>query len=124
MKLRRELMDLGVQGFHWLDGSFLEAIETQESRDPRDMDVVTFVSQPDDRRNLTATLASRPDLLDRAAVKHAFSVDHFLVPLSSSPQVLVDLARYWYGLFSHRRDRTWKGMLRIDLLNNADDDRA
>jgi len=31
-----------TQGFQWLDGNFLEDIEAQEGRAPRDLDVVTF----------------------------------------------------------------------------------
>jgi hypothetical protein len=27
---------------------------------------------------------------------------------------------YWYSMWSHRRDGTWKGFLQIDLAPNAD----
>ena len=30
-----------INGFQWLDGSFLEDIEVRESRPPKDLDVVT-----------------------------------------------------------------------------------
>ncbi len=35
-----------VSGFQWLDGSFLEDVETIEKREPRDIDVVTFFHTP------------------------------------------------------------------------------
>jgi hypothetical protein len=31
------------------------------------------------------------------------------------------MTRYWIGLFSHRRDGIWKGMLRMELNTAADD---
>jgi hypothetical protein len=122
LNLRAELAALGVQGFQWLDGSFVEDIEAQERRDPRDMDVVTFVATPADPAGLhAAIMASNPDLLNRPHVKANYHIDHFWLPLGSHPAQLVEHARYWYGLFSHRRDRVWKGMLALELLNMADD---
>jgi hypothetical protein len=124
LRLRKELHTLGIQGFQWLDGSFLEDIEAQEHRDPMDIDVVTFVAQPGDPVSLHSLLALRPDLLDRTMAKSSYQVDHFLLPLGSKAEAVVEQTRYWYGLFSHRRDRVWKGMLRIDLKTQADDDPA
>jgi hypothetical protein len=109
-----------------LDGSFLEDIEAQEGRDPRDLDVVTFVASPTDLASIDAMIRPRPDLWRRFDSKRLFCVDHFLLPLCSSPEALVDNTRYWYGLFSHRRDpdRTWKGMLRVELNAGVNDDIA
>lgn len=100
-------------GFQWIDGSFVEDIEVQENRDPGDADVVTFC------RVDHATLD--PQLLDRKHTKATYHVDHFLVPLNAHPVSLVDQTKYWYGLFSHRRDRTWKGMLQVALSKTDDD---
>lgn len=124
LRLRAEFFTLDIAGFQWLGGSFLEDIETQESRDPGDIDVVTFVASPADLRAVEAKLSPRKDLLARLQVKATFHVDHFIVPLSSAPIRVVDLSRYWYGLFSHRRDRVWKGMLHVDLTDKAADDAA
>jgi hypothetical protein len=122
LELRRELFDLGIQGFQWLDGSFLEDIETQEGRDPGDMDVVTFVENPLSPRDVRdLIMTQKPVLFDRSQIKGAYFADHFLVPLGSAPRVLVDLSKYWYGLFSHRRDRVWKGMLAVELVDRTDD---
>lgn len=126
LNLRAELFLLGIQGFQWLDGSFLEEIETQEGRDPRDIDAVTFIIAPRTIRDIQSAFATRQQLLDLAWVKSNYLVDHYLLPLCSDPEVIVDNTRYWYGLFSHRRDpeRTWKGMLRVELATAADDDPA
>jgi hypothetical protein len=98
----------------------------QERRDPKDIDVVTFVTRPDDEAALLATFGPRPDLLDGTNVQSVFHVDHYLFPLYYEPEVIIENTRYWYGLFSHRRDpdRTWKGMLRVELGAKVDDDRA
>lgn len=57
LRFRAELHSKGiVSGFQWLDGSFLEAVETLESRPPRDVDVVTFFELPhgEDQRSLAS----------------------------------------------------------------------
>lgn len=121
LALRDELFALGIQGFQWLDGSFLEDIETQEGRGPKDIDVVSFVSRPADANALFTVLSAKPNLNSRAQVKGTYHVDHFWVPLGNNPILLVSLVRYWYGLFSHRRDRAWKGMLVVNLADQSDD---
>jgi len=115
---------LGIRGFQWLDGSFLENIEAEERRDPNDLDAVTFVIDPQIPADLDAKLRTKPELLNHAHVKAAFFVDHYWVSLGSAPIYLVNIARYWYGLFSHRRDRVWKGMLVVDLVDKSGDDAA
>lgn len=124
LNLRAELFALGIQGFQWLDGSFLENIEIQEGRDPNDLDAVTFITDPATPADLSARLATKQNLLDHAHVKGTYSVDHYWVSIGSDPAFLVDQTRYWYGLFSHRRDRVWKGMLVVDLIDKSDDDAA
>lgn len=48
-------------------------------------------------------------------------VDPFFLSLGSPPAMVVDVTRYYFGLFSHRRDRVWKGLLAVELLDPADD---
>jgi hypothetical protein len=50
-----------------------------------------------------------------AQVKAAFKCDAYFVDLSTEPASVVDQARYWFGLFSHRREGQWKGMLQVSL---------
>ena len=126
LRLRAELLGMGIQGFQWLDGSFVEDIAAQEGREPNDIDVLTFVISPSNLDDIGAVFTSRPELFNRAKTKLAFRVDHFVLPLCSNPVVIVDNTRYWYGLFSHRRapDRAWKGMLRVELTTSSDDEPA
>lgn len=124
LNLRAELFALGIQGFQWLDGSFLENIELEEGRDPKDLDAVTFVTDPARLADLDTKLRTKPELLDRAHVKATYFADHFWVPLGSRVIDVVDQTRYWYALFSHCRDRVWKGMLVVALVPTADDDAA
>ena len=111
-------------GFQWLDGSFLENIELTETRDPNDLDVVTFYSLP-----LGTTqqqiLSLDPDLFPltvsgRANLKMSFFVDAYMVSLGSRASVLVQQSTYWYSMWSHRRDSRWKGYLQIDLDPSKD----
>jgi hypothetical protein len=124
LSFREKILGIGVNGFQWLGGSFLEDIEAQEGRDPGDIDAVTFVAQPGKSADLLETLKVEPQLLKRAFVKSTFHTDHYWVPLESDPPLLVSNARYWYGLFSHRRDQQWKGMLVVDLVDLNEDQAA
>jgi hypothetical protein len=122
LNLRGDMSALGIQGFQWLDGSFLEDIESQEGRSPNDIDVVSFISAPHIPIDLFAIIGPRPELWKPAQTKAKYSVDHYFVPLGSDPSLLIDTAKYWYGLFSHRRaDGAWKGMATVDLVHPAND---
>lgn len=123
LRYRAELRALGfVQGFQWLDGSFMEDVEARENRAPKDIDLVTFMHPPEgkDKAAVKDMLTSRPDLFDQERCKHQFHCDTNIVNLSTAPEWLVTQSRYWYGLYSHRRgDALWKGMLQLPL--NSDD---
>lgn len=111
-------------GFQWLDGSFLEDIETIESRPPKDLDVVTyFLLQPGQTQAQLA--AGHPALFPatpaaRIALKAQYKVDAYVVDLRSSPQLLVRKTTYWYSMWSHRRNEIWKGYVELDLASGAD----
>lgn len=113
---RAALHQIGItEGFQWLDGSFLEDIETLERRAPRDMDVVTFMHTPANFAD--ADLAP----LDRDNAKVQFQVDAYIVELDEMPLGgLVNMSAYWYSMWSHRRNQSWKGFLRIDLAASED----
>lgn len=120
LRYRGRLHSAGLTtGFQWIDGSFLENIEVTETRDPNDLDVVTFFSLP---VGLTQqqVQARAPDAFpvtraERATFKTAFLVDPYFVSLGSRASILVQQSAYWYSMWSHRRDATWKGFLQIDL---------
>jgi hypothetical protein len=118
---RAQLRSLGFQGFQWLNGSFLE------NKEPRDLDVVTFLSRPVrvTVEQLSALLQANLALFDRVQLKQSYLLDAFFVDLNGSPETIVNVSRYYFGLFSHRReDELWKGMLQVSLDNPADDGAA
>jgi hypothetical protein len=120
LRHRAALRAIGFdRGFQWLDGSFVE------KKEPRDLDVVTFVYRPHgvaDRTELARLLRDNLNLFGRAQVKAGYGLDFFAIDLDASAEALVNLSRYWLGLFSHRReDDLWKGMLQVRLEDPDDD---
>jgi hypothetical protein len=119
LRLRSALHTLGiVRGFQWLDGSFCEDLASQ-ARDPNDIDVITFLEPPAGVRSpddFTDDLVrTRPDLTRPSRTKQLFKCDAYYVQLEPDERADVELVHYWYGLFSHRRDDTWKGMVQVPL---------
>ena len=125
LSYRAALHALGiVQGFQWLDGSFFEHIEMLEQRAPGDIDVVTFFTMPQGETQLSLKQAN-PSLFpstaaERDALKNAYSVDAFTQSLAAKPEALVGRSAYWYSVWSHRRDMTWKGYVEVDLAPTED----
>jgi hypothetical protein len=125
LRYRGMLHDAGLRsGFQWLDGSFLEHIELLEGRPPNDLDAVTFFRLPPGTTQ-TDIQSRAPDAFpltrgERMAFKSAFCVDPFYVNLDAPCERLVRSSTYWYSMWSHRRDASWKGYLQIDL-DLADD---
>ena len=124
LDFRKRLADEGLtDGFQWLDGSFLEDIEAQEGRPPRDLDVVTVYWGYDFpfQRQLWANL---PEFVDSTLSKTNFALDHYPLDASYNPETTVEWTSYWISLFSHNRLAVWKGMLRVKLNTTADDSAA
>lgn len=120
---RARLRELGfTSGFQWLDGSFVEA------KEPHDLDVVSYVRRPPAAATpalLLPIMQANPDVFDRAQAKDDYQLDAFFVDMDATPETVVQLTAYWLGLFSHRReDMLWKGMLKVDLDGEADDQMA
>ena len=112
-----------VNGFQWIDGSFVENIEVIEERAPRDIDVVTFFHLPHGK-NQETLLQAAPRLFDPPATKEDYRVDAYFVQLNTDmPEPLVAQSAYWNRLWSHRRDGQRKRYLQIDL-SPADDQEA
>jgi hypothetical protein len=111
---RAALRGLGFQrGFQWLDGSFVE------EKEPNDLDIVTFLFRPATvlgHADLGGLIGANAHLFDRPQVKTSYMLDAFFIDLDASPEGIVNVSRYWLGLFSHRRaDGLWKGMLQVRL---------
>lgn len=122
---RTELRSMGfLDGFQWIDGSFVEQIEITRSRPPADVDVVTFARRPIiEIEEWIKLVQTNSPLFDQAAVKAKFKCDAYFVDLGINPALIVNDTRYWFGLFSHQRDTAlWKGMLAIPL--DSDDAEA
>lgn len=121
LNYRAALHSLGiVNGFQWLNGSFLEHIEDTENRSPRDIDVVTFFHLPSGQTQASLLPAIQP-LFDRNAIKEAYLVDGYPMVLGdpmSEPKIRQ--TSYWYSMWSHKRDHSWKGFVQIDLDPAAD----
>ena len=115
-----------VDGFQWVDGSFLEQIELLEGRAPNDIDLVTFYRMPQGKpaadvlRDLGEFWAS--DLDGKERIKRDHHVDAYFVSLALKAESLVRHAAYWYSMWSHRRTEAWKGYLQIDLGPTDDAD--
>ena len=115
LRYRAALHGAGVvQGFQWLDGSFLEHVEVTEGRAPNDVDVVTFYRLPPGLSQ--AQLAAKAGaFLTHASVKTTFRVDGYLVHLGMDTERLTRQSVYWYSVWSHRRNQLWKGFVQVDL---------
>jgi hypothetical protein len=112
-----------IYGFQWVDGSFLENIELAENRPPNDIDVVTFFGgkNPDELANL---MRNFPEFGNSVLAKRNFKVDHYPVDYSYSPDVTVEMTRYWIQLFTHNRNNVWKGILKLGINTSIDDQHA
>ena len=124
LDFRAELHEAGLtQGFQWINGSFLEDVESRNARPPNDIDLVTFFYIPDGYTG-QRLLEDFPSLSDRAALKNRYAVDSYYAQLNQvTSEEIIDSAKYWYSLWSHTRDGNWKGYLQIDLAD-ADDKQA
>lgn len=125
LQYRQVLAGIGLtSGFQWFSGSFLEDIETLENRPPRDVDVVTFFQRPAQHAmdpQWRAFVDANRNLWAPAQTKIAYHCDAQYVDLSFHATYIVDRTRFWFGLFSHRRNGIWKGLLQVPLGISQDD---
>ena len=110
---RAALHALGfLQGFQWLNGSFCEQLV---SREPNDIDLVTFFVRPSSA-DLRSLVARHRQVFDRTLTKNQYLCDAFFVELHGGRFADPRQVSYWYSLFSHRRnDLVWKGILEVPL---------
>ena len=121
---RQRMNTFGITyGFQWLDGSFLENIEISQGRPPRDLDIVTFFGglSIEDQTNIRANF---PEFGNPGLAKINYSLDHYPVDYSYNPDVTVEQTRYWLQLFTHNRNGVWKGILKLSLNTQRDDQHA
>lgn len=121
---RAALRNVGVlDGYQWLDGSFVEDVEKSRNRPPADIDMVTFARLPAMDANLKgAWVQANSNLFNPKSAKRDFLCDAYFVDLQKRPELLVDDTRYWFGMFSHQRETSlWKGMLQVPMQSNDDE---
>ena len=115
LAFRERLIQEGLtRGFQWLDGSFLEDVESRDGRAPRDLDLVT-VYWGYDLAFQNTLFANFPEFAKPKLAKANFLLDHYLLDAGYSPELTIEYTRYWISLFSHNRLGVWKGMLRVEL---------
>lgn len=120
---RKHLFEGGfVNGFQWIDGSFVENVEVRRNRPPRDIDIITFFHRPNqymgqekDWRHIFSTNI-HPIYFDSEKMKPIFLCDTYCAELDSHPRALISSATYWSGLFSDTRESGMKkGIVEISL---------
>ena len=111
-----------TRGFQWIDGSFVENVESSRGRAPGDIDVVTFFYIPEGHTRASLAI-DFPGIFAAAVNKAAFRVDSYFVGLNQTdPKRIVDRVAYWYSLWGHTRRRLWKGFVEVDLDPVEDDE--
>ncbi|MEO1497817.1 MAG: hypothetical protein AAFV43_11770 [Planctomycetota bacterium] len=124
LSMRHVLQTTVTDGFQWIDGSFVENVEAAQGRPPGDIDVVTFADPSTCDGGRKGFMRQCKALLDPTQSKQIFRTHHFFVPLDIDGRSLVELSTYYFGLFSHKRDGTPKGMLVADLHDQGEDQAA
>jgi len=127
LKYRQRLKNIGIiEGFQWLDGSFVENVELNLGRPPNDIDIVTFAKRPTQNTNTEewcSLIQNNTELFDSDVSKEKYYCDAYFVDLNTHPIHIVNSTKYWFGLFSHQRESClWKGMIEIPIV--CDDNEA
>jgi hypothetical protein len=127
LDFRQKLIETGLSGFQWLSGSFVEDVETLRQRPPGDIDVVSVVHRPqasaEDEDWIALVQGDSAYLFDTEQIKEDFKCDTYWIDLNEPVEDIVNLTRYWIGLFSHQRESSlWKGMMAVELDLQQDND--
>ena len=120
---RAELLSLGLTGFQWLSGSFVEKVELIRNRPPGDVDVISIINRPEQFASFVAWSefideGSRPGelLFDARAMKKEFCCDAYTIDMNEPGDAIVESTRFWIGLFTHQKlSDAWKGIVAVEL---------
>ena len=123
---RKLLADEGYEsGIQFVDGSFVENVETRAKRPPGDIDLFSLLRTPkkylgSPPPSQWATLGKTfwmTEVADREKNKQRFALDTYALLFEElQPMVLIRGTIYWYGLFSHQRETLdWKGFAMLEL---------
>jgi hypothetical protein len=129
LKYRLMLTSFGYTvGEQFIDGSFVEDVETTENRAPGDVDVLSLVVRPAPYQGnslawqTAGVLQWKDQIINHSLNKQRYLVDSYAVAVDQiGPVGLIDATIYWYSLFSHKKvSQHWKGFVRIPLDANDD----
>ena len=109
-----------VKGFQWINGSFAEHVEMSQNRTPNDIDVVTFYYMPSSYDTQKTLFEENPTLFDDRWGQFDSVHSHFVSLDETQIDAFVQLISYWYSLWSHTREGTWKGFIEVDLAPEED----
>lgn len=123
LEYREAIYSSGIEtGFQWVNGSFVENVESIADRAPNDIDAVTF-------SNFYHTIPDYPDwaqrnihLFNNPIVKNQYKVDSYWVDMDLGfNETSIRKCTYWYSMWSHQRDTDmWKGFFVIPLSPSED----
>jgi Family of unknown function (DUF6932) len=122
LNFRQRMTELNIiNGFQWIDGSFVENIEISEKRPPNDIDIITLFGglSTDDFELIEKDF---PEFYNSDLSKEMFGLDHYPFDYCFSPEICITYTSYWIQLFTHNRLGNWKGMLKLEI-NTPDVDR-
>ena len=125
LDFRAALHEAGLtKGFQWIDGSFVEDVESLRGRAPRDIDVVTFYYMPEEHTTEESFDNAFPDLSNPSAMKWDFGIDAHLVAINLNDlETIIRRVAYWHDMWSHALEGTRKGYVQVDL-DPSDDESA
>ncbi len=124
LEYRRKLKNVGItDGFQWLNGSFVEDIELNRNKSPKDIDVVTLAKPPTmEKQEWVEIINNNKELWHSEKSKEEFQCDTYFIDLNAPPEYVVGLANYWFGLFSHQRESLlWKGVVQVRIICSDDE---
>ena len=124
ISLRQALHGHGiVEGFQWIDGSFVEDKEMSLGKSPGDIDIVTVFRRPAGVQWSSIKGNLLLNLLDPGYCKSKFSCEAFYIDADAGPIEVALQSSFWFGLFSHQRTTyLWKGAVALQLNPVLGDD--
>lgn len=115
-----------VDGWQWIDGSFVEDVEKTQKRGPSDIDLVTLYYRPVkyqiDRQSWGTDYKNhlRNRYFDTNAIKPVYFCDTYDIDLDAGAKSIVRNTTYWFGLFSDMRGSgSKKGILEVPFATDT-----
>lgn len=114
-----------ISGHQWIDGSFVEDVETVRGRPPSDIDVVTLFNRPIKYQHDAPLWAAdysgniHERFFATKKMKPLYNCDTYSIDLDADAASLVSATMYWGGLFTDIRGSTEKkGIVSIPLAQD------